>query len=188
MTTPRSAGRPKAISREMLEEAACELFLERGYAHTSVADITQRAGVSRATFFNYVASKSDLLWATVDDALEAVAQELDAAPATTARVEEALTRAAAGLTPGVAVLAMGNAEAMGVREELLATGAARQARLAGTLREALAGQGGALWADVRARAYAGAFFAALQEWAVGDPGVEPFSGALAAALAILRDH
>src|SRR5690625_7798635 len=76
MTTPRSAGRPKAISREMLEEAACELFLERGYADTSVVDITQRAGVSRATFFNYVDSKSDLLWASGDDAIAGIARTL----------------------------------------------------------------------------------------------------------------
>ncbi|HLS00520.1 MAG TPA: helix-turn-helix domain-containing protein, partial [Beutenbergiaceae bacterium] len=60
----------------MLEEAACELFLERGYPGTSVADITTRAGVSRATFFNYVTSKSDLLWAGVDDAIDDAAARL----------------------------------------------------------------------------------------------------------------
>ena len=65
----RRVGRPPAASREILEEAACELFLEQGYAATSVADITQRAGVSRATFFNYIPTKSDLLWTSVDDAL-----------------------------------------------------------------------------------------------------------------------
>src|SRR5690625_7835619 len=76
METPRRVGRPRAASREMLEEAACELFLEQGYAATSVADITQRAGVSRATFFNYIPTKSDLLWTSVDDALDTLAAEL----------------------------------------------------------------------------------------------------------------
>lgn len=47
-----------------------KLFLERGYDATSVADITSRAGVSRSTFFNYVESKSDLLWARFDDAVD----------------------------------------------------------------------------------------------------------------------
>lgn len=70
MDSPRRAGRPRAASREILEEAACELFLERGYDATSVADITSRAGVSRSTFFNYVESKSDLLWARFDDAVD----------------------------------------------------------------------------------------------------------------------
>lgn len=183
MTTPRSAGRPKAISREMLEEAACELFLERGYAQTSVADITQRAGVSRATFFNYVDSKSDLLWATVDDAIAAISRALP--PGSGEQETRAvLAEAASALAPGVAVLAMGNAEAMGVGEELLVTGAARQARLAAVLHEGLRGSGpGPLWADVRARSLAGAFFAALEQWAAGDPGVEPFADVLTEALA-----
>ncbi len=75
----RRVGRPPAASREILEEAACELFLEQGYAATSVADITQRAGVSRATFFNYIPTKSDLLWTSVDDALDTLAAELERA-------------------------------------------------------------------------------------------------------------
>ena len=45
-------GRPRASSKDVLEEAASELFLEKGYLATSIDDIAQRAGVSRATFFN----------------------------------------------------------------------------------------------------------------------------------------
>ncbi|MBN9180650.1 MAG: TetR family transcriptional regulator, partial [Microbacterium sp.] len=41
------AGRPKSSSRETIADAACELFLEQGYEHTSIADIATRAGVSR---------------------------------------------------------------------------------------------------------------------------------------------
>ena len=52
MTSDSRAGRPRASSREVLAEAACELFLEKGYDATSVADITTRAGVSRSSFFN----------------------------------------------------------------------------------------------------------------------------------------
>src|SRR6478735_3643507 len=65
------AGRPRASSRGMLAEAAGELFLEQTYAGTTVDDIARRAGVSRATFFNYFAAKSDLLWLEVDEALDA---------------------------------------------------------------------------------------------------------------------
>ena len=61
------AGRPRASSRETLAEAACELFLEQGYEATSIADITTRAGVSRSSFFNYFASKSDILWSGLDE-------------------------------------------------------------------------------------------------------------------------
>ena len=60
----------------MLEEAAGELFLERGYAATSVADITARAGVSRNTFFNYFGAKSDLLWSTFDATVATLGESL----------------------------------------------------------------------------------------------------------------
>jgi AcrR family transcriptional regulator len=40
---------------------ARELFLDRGYASTSVEDITSAAGVSRATFWTYFATKQDVL-------------------------------------------------------------------------------------------------------------------------------
>ncbi len=192
MTTPRSAGRPKAISREMLEEAACELFLERGYADTSVVDITQRAGVSRATFFNYVDSKSDLLWASVDDAIAGIARTLgygaNEGPGGGAEaVREVLLEAADTLAPGVAVLAIANAEAMGVVAELVLTGAQRQARLARTIAEHFrrSGEDG-LRADVLSRAYAGAFFAALEAWAKETPGSKPFSASVRDALEVLR--
>lgn len=186
MSTPRSAGRPKAISREMLEEAACELFLEQGYDATSVADITRRAGVSRATFFNYVDSKSGLLWAAVDDVIAEVESMLTGVGADVPALRDVLTDAARLMHPGVAVLAIANADAMGVADELVLTGAGRQARLAQILAEALRGGGRqALDADVVARAHAGAFFAALESWAQGDPGTRPFGAELERAFGFL---
>lgn len=182
MRRPRSAGRPKAISREMLEEAACELFLEQGYEDTSVVDITRRAGVSRATFFNYVDSKSHLLWASVDDVLDGVGRELTSG----AGVVDSLRQAALDLQPGVAVLAIRNAEAMGVEAELLRTSAERQAILASVIAEFLRAQGhSVLAADVRARAQAGAFFAALESWARSDFDGRTFAEVLDLALAEL---
>jgi AcrR family transcriptional regulator len=65
-------GRPRIVSPAMLAEAACELFLEQGYQQTSADDIANRAGVSRATFFNYFPAKADVLFWDVDEALEAV--------------------------------------------------------------------------------------------------------------------
>ena len=63
------SGRPRAFSRATLEEAASELFLEKGYPATSIDDIARRAGISRATFFNYFPQKSDVLFTAIDDAL-----------------------------------------------------------------------------------------------------------------------
>ncbi len=173
----------------MLEEAACELFLERGYAETSVADITRRAGVSRATFFNYVDSKSDLLWASVDDAISKVRRALEAqgeGGTELGQIRALLGEVAGELKPGVAVLALANAEAMGVTSELLATGAQRQAALAGVLSAGLRAAGrDALESDVLARAHAGAFFAALEAWAAETPGSRPFNEPVQDALRAL---
>lgn len=182
MRQRQRAGRPRAVSREILEEAACELFLEQGYAATSVADITQRAGVSRATFFNYVSAKSDLLWTSVDELLVRLGERLaqtDPAPGTStetgagdavvsdavASVRAALLRCAADLTPGSVVLAFANAEPMGVAEELEESAARRQRRCAEIVAAHLRRRDiPELEAEVLAAAHAGALLAAVRAW------------------------
>lgn len=73
---PASRGRPPAVSREMLQDAAFELFLEQGYENTTVEHIANRAGVGRSTFFNHFAAKSDVFWIELDDAAEILEREL----------------------------------------------------------------------------------------------------------------
>ena len=51
---PDAAGRFRA--------AAMELFVERGYEQTTVADIAERAGLTRRTFFRYFADKREVLF------------------------------------------------------------------------------------------------------------------------------
>ncbi|HLY33596.1 MAG TPA: TetR family transcriptional regulator [Jatrophihabitantaceae bacterium] len=51
---------PDASGR--LREAAMELFLERGYEQTTVADIAERAGLTARTFFRYFADKREVLF------------------------------------------------------------------------------------------------------------------------------
>lgn len=192
MNAHRQAGRPRAVSREMLEEAACELFLEQGYERTSVADITQRAGVSRATFFNYISSKSDLLWISVDDALDAFAEhagrslELTTEEEALAQIQRALVEVLGGLVPGAIVLAFTNAETMGVVEELEESAARRQRRVTAIIADHLRRIGAEpLRAEVLGAAYAGAVFAALRAWAESEPGSTPFAEVLQRALGML---
>src|SRR3712207_179949 len=64
-----ATGRPRRSSRETLQDAATELFLEQGFERTTVDEIARRAGVARGTFFNYFSAKGDLLWADVDPVL-----------------------------------------------------------------------------------------------------------------------
>src|SRR5881409_2590492 len=55
-------GRWEPDARGRLEQAALELFEERGYARTTVADIAARAGLTERTFFRYFADKREVLF------------------------------------------------------------------------------------------------------------------------------
>jgi AcrR family transcriptional regulator len=49
-------------SRGRLEQAALALYGERGFEHTTVAEIATRAGVTERTFFRYFADKREVLF------------------------------------------------------------------------------------------------------------------------------
>jgi AcrR family transcriptional regulator len=69
---------------ERLRAAALELFLERGYDNVTVAQITERAGLTRRTFSRYFTDKRDVLFAGSDRLpgvlADAVRQADDALP------------------------------------------------------------------------------------------------------------
>jgi AcrR family transcriptional regulator len=65
---PMARWEPDAQGR--LKQAAFTLFVERGYADVTVAEIADRAGLTKRTFFNHFADKRDVLFAGAD-ALEA---------------------------------------------------------------------------------------------------------------------
>src|SRR5947208_16912008 len=48
-------------ARERLVVAAVELFSEQGYDETTVAQIAERAGVTKSTFFRHFSDKRELL-------------------------------------------------------------------------------------------------------------------------------
>ncbi|MFB9954535.1 TetR/AcrR family transcriptional regulator [Cellulomonas denverensis] len=162
---PTRRGRPRASSRAMLEEAAGELFLERGYDATSVADITQRAGVSRSSFFNYFDQKSDLLWAGFDDLVTRLRADLAAptACAGSSAARTALLRLAGDLPADHVALAFTQSDAMGLGEDLHLAAARRTLAVADALLPAAAGLD-PLHARVAATAWSGALIAAVQEW------------------------
>ena len=72
---PESAPPPAAVSRrerrsadirERLFRSALRLFAEKGFAETTVEDITEAADVGKGTFFNYFPSKDHILLAFSD--------------------------------------------------------------------------------------------------------------------------
>ena len=171
------AGRPRASSKAMLEEAASELFLEQGYANTTIEQITRRAGVSRNTFFNYFGSKSDLLWIELDESLASLAGALAEAPADVdplSALELALARTAAGVTATRAPLVLTQGQTMGVDDELRAAGLARALAHADAVALFLTGRGlDALTARAAALAVVGASAAAIGRWAADGPDRRP---------------
>ncbi|MCD1570199.1 TetR/AcrR family transcriptional regulator [Agromyces mediolanus] len=178
-------GRPRASSRRTLEDAAGELFLEQGYARTTIDQIAQRAGVGRNTFFNYFATKSDLLWLDVDDTLRALPEVLAAVPAgraPSAALREALLGLAARHPHRGIPLALSQREAIGAEAEFRASGLERFLGVAAVLGTFLAARSGRAPGDPLVRAASSAAVAALvsgaADWAL--TGVE--RGALADAV------
>jgi AcrR family transcriptional regulator/catechol 2,3-dioxygenase-like lactoylglutathione lyase family enzyme len=168
MSSEHRAGRPKASSRETIAEAACELFLEQGYEQTSIVDISRRAGVSRSSFFNYFSSKSDVLWAGLDERLAEFERRIatDGSTDAAAAVRAATLAIADGFAPDSLALGIVNAAAMGLEVEYERDAALRRARVARAVSARLA-HGGAdrVRAEVAGAAWGGAVIAAIEAWA-----------------------
>jgi len=64
--------RKKQRTREQIIESAFELFRERGYVGTTIADIAAAAEISPRTFFAYFPSKEALVFHNFDAILESV--------------------------------------------------------------------------------------------------------------------
>jgi AcrR family transcriptional regulator len=67
-----------AAQRERILRATAEVMAGKGYGPTSVADIIRAAGVSRETFYEQFASKSDCFMSAYEAAAEMVMRRLPA--------------------------------------------------------------------------------------------------------------
>ena len=68
----RALGSKGRQTRQAIEEAARNLFAQRGFHGTTLAEITSAAGKSPAVFYRYFADKEDLLAALAQDFLNDV--------------------------------------------------------------------------------------------------------------------
>lgn len=66
----------KPSARDLLAQAAFDLFDERGYDQSTVDDITERAGLGRATFFRHYRSKEDVIFPDHDRMLDQIRERL----------------------------------------------------------------------------------------------------------------
>ncbi|MCU1584033.1 MAG: TetR family transcriptional regulator [Microbacteriaceae bacterium] len=176
----------------MLEDAAVELFLENTYALTTIEQITQRAGVSRNTFFNYFSAKSDLLWVELDAGIDRLAAELSRVPAggpALSAVRDAALRVVYDVGVDRVPLALTQDDVMGTREETRSSGLARLARRSDVIAAFLSRQIGRPVDDLlvlsAANALSGAISAAWTVWARDGIGRGPLFDYASDALAIV---
>src|SRR3954466_3242679 len=84
--SPTKTMGPRALRTSgLIKECAREVFLAKGYYGTSVEEIAEAAGVSRASFYTYFPSKRDLLYSLGTDtygALDHTLAEMRALEAT----------------------------------------------------------------------------------------------------------
>jgi AcrR family transcriptional regulator len=74
-------GRWQPDARGRLEKAAMELFRERGFDATTVAEIAERAGLTERTFFRHYADKREVLFGGASILQEMLVSGVRAAPA-----------------------------------------------------------------------------------------------------------
>jgi AcrR family transcriptional regulator len=79
--------RKKQQTRETIARVALELFAERGYDETTLADIAEAADVSPRTIFAYYESKEDILFCEEGAFIDRLEQMLEERPPGTTTID-----------------------------------------------------------------------------------------------------
>jgi len=87
ITYDSGMGRWEPNARGRLEQAAMELFIERGFEQTTVAEIAGRAGLTERTFFRHFADKREVLFWGQDALRELLVSGVAAAPESAAPID-----------------------------------------------------------------------------------------------------
>jgi AcrR family transcriptional regulator len=80
-----SVSRWQPDSRRRLQDAATELYAERGFAETTVAAVAERAGLTERTFFRHFADKREVLFGNEDDLRDRLVEAVGATSAGSVR-------------------------------------------------------------------------------------------------------
>src|SRR5882724_7168801 len=97
-----------------LQQAALELFEQRGYEDTTVAEIAERAGLTKRTFFRYFADKREVLFSGSEGFEQAFVDGIENAPPSASPLEAI----GVGLD-GTAVFLRGRSEVAPRRQAIL---------------------------------------------------------------------
>jgi len=101
-----------------LLQAAMELFTERGYEHVTVAEIAERAGLKKRSFFRYFADKREVLFAGSAEFQQSVITGILDAAETMPPMDAVVTSLAAA---GAGLTSWG--EPVRLRQQVIATSA-----------------------------------------------------------------
>src|SRR6266851_9963154 len=74
-------------ARGRLEQAALDLYVERGFEQTTVAEIAGRAGLTERTFFRYFADKREVLFSGAGTLQELLVSAVASAPDSAAPID-----------------------------------------------------------------------------------------------------
>ena len=176
-------------ARERLEAAALDLFVENGYEETTVAQIADRAGLNRATFFRHFADKREVLFGGEEVLAGLFADAIVAAPpdvTLTGCLRAAFTAADVVMTPQQRAKAVQRVLVVAANSELQERGLLKHARIARSVDAALRTRGAdELTARLGAEVGMLAFAIAVERWIRPDND-QPFAFHAAAALSDLR--
>ena len=182
-------GRWAPDARERLETAALQLFVERGYDQTTVAQIADRAGLNRATFFRHFADKREVLFGGEDVLAGLFAEGIRAASADatlTGCLQAAFGAAEAAMTPQQRAKAAQRVLVVAANSELQERGLLKHARIARSIEAALRARGlDELTARLGAEVGMLAFTIAVERW-MGSDQDESFALHAAAVLGDLQ--
>jgi len=175
-------------ARGRLEQAALELYFERGFEQTTVAEIALRAGLTERTFFRHFADKREVLFSGAGMLEELMASAIADAPADAAPLDAM----AAALEAAGALLQERRALARQRQAVIIANRALQEreliklASLAAALGEALRRRGVAEpAASLTAEAGVAVFKVAFERW-VGDADQAELPEVIRASLDELR--
>ncbi|GAB3922855.1 TetR family transcriptional regulator [Microlunatus endophyticus] len=175
-------------ARERLKDAALDLFAENGYEATTVAQIADRAGLNRATFFRHFSDKREILFDDEDQLVELFTAGIhDAEPEATLMqcLNAALASAGTLMTDDQREKAVRRRAVTAASIEVRERGLLKQRTIAHAITAALQQRGvEALTAQLAAELAMLAFSTALQRWAASDS--DPFAPHAATALSELQ--
>jgi AcrR family transcriptional regulator len=176
-------------ARERLETAALDLFAENGYEETTVAQIADRAGLNRATFFRHFADKREVLFGGEDVLAGLFANGIRAASpdaTLTECLQAAFAAAGVAMTPQQRAKAAQRVRVVAANTEVQERGLLKHARIARSISAALCQRGAdELTARLGAEVGMLAFSIAVERW-LGSGHDEPFPLHAAAALRDLQ--